>query len=507
MPAAAIAVFIIWPMVELTIRAGRTSAVIDVLTAQRTLEVARFTVVQAAISTAVTVVIGVGPALVIARYRFRGRRALLAGLTAVFVMPTVVLAAGVRTLLPDGLDRGLFAIVVAHTVFNLAVVVRTVGAASPPVEREAAARTLGASPITVARTVTWPHIRPAVIAAATIVFLFDATSFGVVRVLGDVATSTIEVEIWRQAIQLGRVDSAIVLSLAQLVALAAAVMAGNALAGRRVTSSHRTQPVGSPPVAGRLAVAALAVVCAAPFVALVVGSVRTADGVTWSAWTSMFNDEIRPGLRLGVDPGAAVLRTLGTAAVATTIAVTIGVLAVAAVVGSSRIGALLDGALMIPLALSAVTIGLGLVVTFDSSPVDWRASWFMVPLGQALVATPFVVRSTIGAARSISADRVAAASTLGAGPLRAWSSAVLPALRRPVLAATGLAAAVSVGEFGATSLLSRTGGETLPIVIERLLARTGGDFVARGHALAVLLAVVTVILVLGIDRGDDDVTR
>jgi len=66
---------------------------------------------------------------------------------------------------------------------------------------------------------------------------------------------------------------------------------------------------------------------------------------------------------------------------------------------------------------------------------------------------------------------------------------------------------VSVGEFGATSLLSRTGGETLPIVIERLLARTGGDFVARGHALAVLLAVVTVILVLGIDRGDDDATR
>ena len=503
-PVLAVLMFIVWPVVTLAVRVADNAAIGDVLGATRTRDVALFTLVQATISTAVTVTLGIAPALVIARYRFRGRRAVLAALTALFVMPTVVLAAGIRTLLPRGLDEGLWAIVAAHTVFNLAVVVRTVGAVTPPVDREAAARTLGAAPLTVLRTVTWPHIRPAVIAAASIVFLFDATSYGVVRVLGDISTSTIEVEIWREAVQLGRVDSAVILSLAQMVVLGIVVVTTNALARRRPTTATATMRTARPGFVGRIIIGATAALIAAPFIALVIGSVRTADGFTMSAWTSMFDDEIRPGLRLGIDPLGAATTTITTAAIATAIAMLIGVLAVVAVVGSSRVGALIDTALMAPLALSAVTIGLGLIITFDQSPIDWRASWFMLPLGQALVALPFVVRATIGAARSVGADRQAAAATLGAGPVRAWATAVIPALRRPLLAAAGLAAAVSIGEFGATSLLSRTGRETLPIVIERLLARTGGDFVARGHALSVVLAMITVLLVAGIDRGGDD---
>ena len=74
-------------------------------------------------------------------------------------------------------------------LFNLAVVVRTVGAvlSTLPRDREAAAATLGASPRRVFREITLPAILPAIGAAAAIVFVFTFTSFGVVRILGDVA--------------------------------------------------------------------------------------------------------------------------------------------------------------------------------------------------------------------------------------------------------------------------------------------------------------------------------
>ena len=88
--------------------------------------------------------------------------------------------------------------------------------------------------------------------------------------------------------------------------------------------------------------------------------------------------------------------------------------------------------------------------------------------------------------------------------MRAWWVTVGAALRKPLAAGAGLAAAVSLGEFGATSLLSRSGSETLPVVIERMLARTGGAFRAQGHALAVVLAAATMLIVVLIDRWRDD---
>ena len=64
----------------------------------------------------------------LARFRFPGRRLLAGLLTAAFVLPTVVMGAAILALLPAGWERGTAAILAAHVTFNLAVVVRTVGA-------------------------------------------------------------------------------------------------------------------------------------------------------------------------------------------------------------------------------------------------------------------------------------------------------------------------------------------------------------------------------------------
>ena len=59
---------------------------------------------------------------------------------------------------------------------------------------------------------------------------------------------------------------------------------------------------------------------------------------------------------------------------------------------------------------------------------------------------------------------------------------------------------MSLGVFGATSFLWRSGGETVPIAIEQLVGRTGSLLQAQGYALATMLAVVTIALVLAVDR-------
>ena len=281
------------------------SALTETLGDSVTWEVVWFTLWQALVSTALTVVVGLAPAYVIARFDFPGRRLLDSALVAVFVLPTVVVGAAVLAILPPSIERGAAAIIVAHVLFNLAVVVRTVGAvlSTLPRDREAAAATLGASPRRVFREITLPAIRPAIGAAAAIVFVFTFTSFGVVRILGDVRNSTIEVEIWRQATRFGDIGSAATLTVVQLAAIAVLVGVSTRLQRRRsrplgLTVGHQRRP----PQRGRqrrlVALTALAtsIVIALPMAALVERSLRTRDGYSLSAWRNLGTAELRPGI-------------------------------------------------------------------------------------------------------------------------------------------------------------------------------------------------------------------
>ena len=112
--------------------------------------------------------VGFVPAYVLARYRFLGRRALLAIVTVPFMLPTVVVGAAFLALLPNSWHGTVRAIVIAHVFFNVAVVVRLVGAmwALIPTDLTAAARTLGASPAQVLRHVVLPLLRPSLWAAS-----------------------------------------------------------------------------------------------------------------------------------------------------------------------------------------------------------------------------------------------------------------------------------------------------------------------------------------------------
>lgn len=488
---------------------GLRGDMLATLGSPRTWQVVLFTVGQAAASTAATLLVATPAAVVIARFRFPGRGLLRALVLVPFVMPTVVVAAAFLALIgPTGalgvdLSGTVWGLVAAHMFLNLAVVVRVVGAALATVDprSEDAARLLGCSGWAAFRRVTWPQVLPAVKAAATIVFLFCFTSFGVVQVLGAGQVRTLEVEIYRQTTYLLDIPAAAALSLLQLVAVVAMLLV---VGGTRQSTPAAGVDVARPPRAGQrwlvLTIAVLtAVLVLAPLVIVLLRSVRI-DG-QWSllGWQTLFS----PGQSTNsVDPWAALLASLRTSVAATGIAVVLGGLASIGLAMGRRTGWLraVDVMLLLPLGTSAVTVGLGMLLAFGRPPVDLRNTGLLIVLAQALVALPFVVRVLAPAFAGFDRRYLQAAALLGCGPVRAIARIGLPMLLPAVAVAVGFAFAVTIGEFGATVFLASPADPTLPVAISRLLARPGAVTVAAAYAASTLLMAVTVAIVVLIDR-------
>ncbi len=151
---------------------------------------------------------------------------------------------------------------------------------------------------------------------------------------------------------------------------------------------------------------------------------------------------------------------------------------------------------MLPLGTSAVTVGFGMVLAFSRAPLDLRGSWWLVPLAHTLVAIPLVLAVVLPVLRSIDPRLREVAATLGARPARAWRTVDLPLLSRALAVGAGFAFAVSLGEFGATAFLARSGSPTLPVQIATLLQRPGEVRYGAALALATVLMLVTVLALL-----------
>ena len=518
-----IAMFYLWPVASLVAKAVTPDSVRAVLHDRQLRAVLWFTTWQALVSTVATIAIGLIPAWLLARYEFTGRRALTALVTVPFVLPTVVVGAAFLALLPDSLDQSVTAILLAHVFFNVAVVVRGVGGLweQLPQDLVAAARTLGASPLRAMREVTVPLLAPAIYASASVVYLFTFTSFGVVRLLGGPANPTLEVEIWQRATRLGDVGVAAVLSVAQLLILGIAVIwfsriqANHLVAlGLHPLNERRRARSRRERISVHAVCTAIVVAICTPLAALAERSMRTGSGHTLAAWRSVFGGATPSQHPVAngsvanspVDALGSITTSLRVAIVAMAISLVIGGCAAFAIAALGRSGRVLDTGIMLPLGTSAVTIGFGLILAFDTPPFDWRAAPLLIPLGHALVATPFVVRLLLPTLRSIDPQLRAAAASLGASPIRAWREIDLRFSARPLLTAAGFALAISLGEFGATTFLTRRGRATLPIAIEQLLNRPGALLHAQGFVLATVLATLTIGVIGAVEalRGWSD---
>jgi thiamine transport system permease protein len=497
-----------------------------------------FTLWQASLSTLLTCAVGLPGSYLFARFEFPGKRLLRALTTLPFVLPTVVVAVAFNALLgPRGwLNLGLmalsgasvppiqfintlWAILAAHVFYNTAVVLRLVGNAWAHLDPRLvhAARVLGASPWRAWREVTLPLLRPSIVAALVLVFLFDFSSFGVVLMLGGPRFATLEVAIYTQALHLLNLPLAALLSLIQIACTLTLTTLYARLAPRvsspsapRAAVEASRRPVGPRQrLAAVLLVGLLLVLLVAPLAALAARSIARLEpnrgqrtsvsaGLTLSYYRELFVN--RREALFYVPPIAAVRNSLGYAAATVVIALALGLPAASALARTSRFGRQVDALLMLPLGTSAVTLGLGFVVALDTPPLDLRASPLLVPLAHSLVALPFVVRTLQPALASIPERLRMAAATLGSSPWRAWREVDLPIVARAVSVAAAFAFTISMGEFGATSLVARPEYPTVPIAIFRFLSQPGALNYGQALAMATLLMGLTLAGILVIER-------
>ncbi|SFG14523.1 ABC transporter permease [Streptomyces mirabilis] len=542
LPVAFFAVFFACPVAAIVARglkidgAWRFGRIGEVLAQSDIRHVLWFTTWQALASTALTLLIALPGAYVFARFDFRGKQVLRAVVTVPFVLPTVVVGTAFLALVGRGglldqlwgvrLDTTVWAILLAHVFFNYAVVVRTVGGLWSQLDprQEEAARMLGASRFAAWRKVTLPALSPAVAAAALMVFLFTFTSFGVVQILGGPTFSTLEVEIYRQTSEIFDLATAAVLTIVQFVAVGAILAVHAWTVRRRETALRLVAPevtVRRPRGAGQWALlggvlASILVLLVLPLGVLVQRSLDAPGGYGFAYYKALTSAD--SGIFL-VAPIAAIGNSLEYALAATAIAVVIGGLAAAALAlpqsrlrstgGTPMTGRLVrgfDALLMLPLGVSAVTVGFGFLIALDEPPLDLRSSWILVPLAQALVGVPFVVRTMLPVLRAVDGRLREAAAVLGASPWRVWREVDLPMVRRALLIAAGFAFAVSLGEFGATVFIARPDNPTLPVAVARLLGRAGDLNYGQAMALSTILMVVCAVALLLLERIRTDRT-
>lgn len=508
-PIAFLLVFFAWPVFAIVGRGFSAGGVGAVLGDAETWRLAWFTVATAAGSTVVAVLAGLPVAYVLARVRLPGVGLARTLVLVPFVLPTVVVGLAFRALWPDG---GVASIVLANAFFNVAVVARTVSGLWARLDRRTAeaARALGASPWRAFRTVTLPALTPAIASAAAVVFLFCATSFGVVLILGGARLRTLETEIYLRTVDLLDLSGAAALSLVQFAAVVAALVVG-ALARRRRDHAIRSGVDGPRrPRRGEWWVVGAAgvvlVLLCVPIVSLLLTSVSTSDGWSLAGYRALSGFGVKDTLQ--VTGWEAALNSIRAATDATIVAMLVGVVASVVLVALRRapgrlargFGETMDAVLMLPLGVSAVTVGFGYLVTLDALPDALRRSSLLVPLAQALVIIPLVVRMVLPVLRSVDVRLRQAAATLGASPGRVWREIDLPLTLRPLVAAAGFGFVVALGEFGATSFLARPTAPTLPVAIATLISRPGALNEQMAYAACALLMVVTVAAVALIDR-------
>jgi len=533
-PLAFLALFYFYPLIAITRLSLAPHGTLDVrglaalVSSSYYLRTLWFTTWQALASTGLTLAVGLPAAYVFARYEFPGKTLLRSLMTIPFVLPTVVVAAAFTSLLgPAGalnltlmrwlnLDQPpirllgtIWMILLAHVFYNTTVVLRIVGSfwANLDPTLEHAAAVLGAGRVRRFVEITLPLLTPAIAAAALLVFIFDFTSFGVVLILGGAQFATLEVEIYRQTVNLFNLPMAAALSLVQIACTLGLTVIYTRLQARTARPLNlRPQAITQRrPATFR---AKTLVIVTVGFIVMLL--VTPLAALVWRAvgdgWQSFAELSInRRSSYFYVPPVVAIRNSLLVAGITVAASLALGFIAANFLsrtqsAGRSRSAAILDPVFMLPLGTSAVTLGFGYIIALDRPPLDLRASPAMLPLAHTLVAFPFVVRSLLPVLRGIRPSLREAAAVMGASPWRVWREVDLPIVGRAMLVAAAFAFAISMGEFGATALVARPEFPTMPIVIYRFLGQPGALNYGQALAMSALLMLVCAAGIVLIER-------
>ncbi|WGH80236.1 ABC transporter permease family protein [Jannaschia ovalis] len=465
----------------------------------------RFTLWQAVVSAALSVLLAIPVARALARRRFAGRGAVVLLLGAPFILPVIVAVLGLVAvfgragLVNTGLGwvgiapvsiYGWQGVILAHVFFNVPLATRLIlqGWQAVPGERLRLAAALNFTAADTLRRIEWPMLRAVVPGIFTVIFLICTTSFAVALALGGgPRATTVELAIYqafRFDFDLGRA--------AILGALQLAIGTGAALLSLRLAlpsgfgaGLDRVAPRWDSDGPGLRAQDALAVALACAFL-LTPMVVVLAEGV--AALTD-----------LPASVWWAALRSLVIALVAA--ATTLALAMPMALAATTPRGGWVETAGTLSIAASPLVLGVGLFILLlpVANPV---ALALPVTAGvNVVLALPFALRALIPAMREMRRDYDRLAASLGMRGI-AWLRLVaLPRLRRPLGFAGGLTAALAAGDLGVIALFAAPDQATLPLALYQLM---GSYRMAEAKAAALILVILSLGLFWLFERGTRD---
>lgn len=449
----------------------------------------RFTVLQAACSSFLSVLLAVPVARALARRRFAGRGLLVTLLGAPFILPVIVAVLGLLTVfgrsgwvnalletvgLPSVSIYGFHGVVLAHVFFNMPLATRLIlqGWQNIPSEQFRLVAQLRMTPPAVFRAVELPMLGQIVPGALALIFVVCLTSFAVALTLGGgPRATTIELAIYqafRFDFDLGR---AALLSVVQLL------------------------------LAGAMAVMALWLVPALP-----VGGGLDRIMPRWDAKGGLqrLGDFLAIGLAaqfLLVPLGAVVLRgAMGIQsmpvsvyyAAGTSVAVALASIVVLLLLAlpmagwiAGRANARIEAIGLLGLAASPLMIGTGWFIVINPYVDPFAFALPVTVLVNALMALPFALRILIPPLRATVQHYGRMSIMLGLGGWSLWRVVLLPRLRPQIGFAAGLTGALSMGDLGVIALFADPERVTLPLQMVRLMGAYRMD-AAAGAALVLL---------------------
>ena len=512
-PLTFVAVLFYWPIAKIT-SLGFSGDWLATLSEPKTLDVIRFTLWQAAFSTFITLAIAIPGAYLLYRRSFPGQRLVKALITVPFVLPSIVVAVGFtvfRNVHDFWIELGLtflsdpvYWIIAAHVFVNYSIAVRTIGGvwAGLDTEIDEAAELDGAGRLRTLFAVSLPQLRPAIFSAAALVFLFSATSFGIVLVLGGGQVQTIETAIYFSATQFLDLESAAALVFIQTLITAAAFLVGSSLAKGTVGLEQVFEGSRKPRVdvrdwpASVLTAGIVLGLLVMPMLLVLFEAFRVGDGWGFENFANLGTRGARDLLNISVIDAAA--NSLRNMVVAAGIAFVLGALISWLLVRNKQ--KLLDLVFLVPLGVSSVVLGFGFLISFDATWLPLRSSWLIVPLAQALIALPMVIRLVYPALVSIGKEPIEQASLDGASSWQIWRFVESGMIKGVLLTAAGYAAIISVGEFGASGFLAYGSEGTIPTLLFRLIARPGEQNYGMAMAVSAILIVFVLLVILLLSR-------
>lgn len=475
-----------------------------------------FTIWQALVSTAICVLLGIPGAYLLYRRTFRFAATLRALISVPFMLPSLVVAIAVTQVaaMVGGLTP-VAAIILANVFSNYGVVVRTVGSQWQLLDglSEEAAEISGAGRLRIFFKIALPQLATSIRASSALIILYCASSYGIVLSLGGGSVNTLETAISTAVLQRLDLPHGTLLALLQ-IAFTLLAFTASRWGGSNPLSFDTAHKVKVKQIDSRDRTAAIFVFLTLGLLILLPLVIVMFKAFVDSAGRFGFNNFAllqSRGTRdlLNITFLDASINSFRNLIVATSISVLVGGLVSFLLAERTRkrnlgigktdaTGILLDGIFLLPIGVSAVVVGFGYLITLTGNLAWLRSSWLLVPLAQSVLAIPMVIRVLYPALVAVDQGTREQAMTDGASKWKIFFAVDLIMIRPVVRTAIAFSALVSLGEFGAASLLAFGDQSTIPMLMFSLISRPGADNYGMALAVAFILIVITTVIVLAV---------